>query len=165
MPGIAYFYITCENQIIKVRQPKEDGFKPISHLANEEVIIVEIAYTTTNRKPVSTSFVSFSRVTLDDNGIYRISEEELRDVVNDLDTLSLGALHIAESNGPLVIPRARFIPTNEQKNIVIQYIKKEYPTLYQTVAYKIQEYCETVFYRNEKKRKLIKEAARLRKGT
>ena len=164
MPGIAYFYITSENQVIKVPQPKKDGFKPLTTLANEEVIIVEIAYTTSNRKPISTSLVSFRRVTLDVNGSYRTSDEEISEAVNDLDALYFGASKIAESSDPLEIPRARFIPTNEQKNIIIQYIKKEYPGLYQTVAYKIQEYCDAVVYRNEKKRKLIKEAARIRKS-
>lgn len=164
MPGISYFYITSDNQVIKVPQPKENGFKPITTLANEEVIIVEIVYTTSNRKPISTSLVSFKRVTLDVNGSYRSSYEEQSEAVNDLDALNFGASKIAESSDHLEIPRARFIPTNEQKNTIIQYIKKEYPSLYQTVAYKIQEYCTAVVYRNEKKRKLIREEARIRKG-
>ncbi len=164
MSGIAFFYITQENQVLKVRQPNEDGFKPISNLANEEVIIVEIVYSTNNRKPVDTLFANFKRVTLDEKGVYKISEIDLINVANDLNIFSSNALDIAEAEGPLEIPQARFIPTNEQKNAFIQFIKDNYPALYQSVAFRIQEYCDLVSHRNDKKRMIIKEAAKLRRA-
>jgi len=77
MAGTRFLFISKEAQVYKVPIPKDFEYKAIPSLADQDVLEVILHYETRNRKPHKLICVSFQRLSLDNNGQYKLTDDEM----------------------------------------------------------------------------------------
>lgn len=165
MSGVKWFYISNEGKIFNVPQPKHWVFKPILELANQWVLEVCLYYETKNRKPAHLISISFDRIKLDNKGQYRLTSDETNMKLRDF--LEYGfttAEELSKKTDPWSIPDAPIIPNQNEKDALIQFLKSQYPLLWNGCPQIIEKEIIQKEAIHKKKLELIRRAIKLKKS-
>lgn len=164
MAGIRYLYITEDLKVIKVPIPKGSAFKAVPGHKNQSVLCVELLYETENRVPVTIWRIIFNRIELDENGQYDLTTDEVSKNMRNVMLFSNQTPEsLSEGDDPLPIPSSMTIPTRAQRKALLEYIKNKMPTLHSEAAYMVQQAVAIAEEQNKRYRKLILDAAKIRK--
>jgi len=156
-------YITSENKVVKVTQPKNHIFKPIGKLAGQDVLRILLYYKTVNRKPSKLLLVEFNRVKLDSEGGYQLSDSEMDNAMFNFNHFGFTTpQELANRDTPLPIPIEPVIPTSEEKSAIYNYIKEKLPPLSTDAPYIVESTIASLKQSHQRNIELIKQASKLK---
>jgi len=163
MPGTRFLFITKDLQIFKVPVTRNLNYKAIPSLHNQNVLEVILHYETEHRKPSKLVLVSFQRLTLDSNGQYELSNDEIcENSRNFIEFAFQTPESLIKTNQPLPIPTQVTLPTQLEKDCLKEYIKKHMPQLVRTGFYIIEREIESRKKINLEHKILVLNAAKLK---
>ena len=96
----------------------------------QQVLHVHIVYETEDRKPCSILGVWFDRLSLNELGHY-IENKYPPAMQNYLNYSGSTVEELSSREDPLTIPAAPILPTQVEKDCLINYLKSKYPMLWQ----------------------------------
>lgn len=164
MSGIRYLFISSDNQIYKITVPKGNEYKPMPQLADQDVLEVILYYETVSRKPSKLLFVSFDRLHLDNKGRYILTRGEIDNGIRNYILFAFQTPEtISKGDNPLPIPTAVCIPTKSEKECIKNYLKELMPQLHFSGLQMIEREIKSRIDINEKNKKLVLDAAKIRK--
>lgn len=161
MAGIKWLYITTNNKVFNVPQPKDFKFKAIKELSDQEVLRVMLFYHTTDRKPTHLELIEFARITLDTDGAY--NGRDMNKIAKLYDEAFSTPQSLAEQENPFSLPLAPVIPTLEEKNCLYDYLDKKFPLLKKTAPIIAERAISKSKQIHQGKIDKIKEASKIRK--
>lgn len=165
MGGIKWLYISKENNIYKIPNPKNGRFKEIKELSEQDVLKVMLYYRTKNRKPDKLVMVEFDRITLDSQGVYKVTDERQRRMLqNAFQFIYNTPQQLADSKSPFELPQAPSVPSNIEKKALYEYLDQNFPNLGNDAPAIVENAISSLKKIHEKKINLIKEANKLRKS-
>lgn len=130
MSGVKWLYISKEDKVFKVPNPKNNKYKAVKELAGQNVLKVMMYYETKDRKPERLLIVEFDRIRLDAKGNYELSEVKMKNVMqNALHFMYATPQQLANSEGPIVLPIAPCIPSSKEKVALYAYLNSKIPSL------------------------------------
>ncbi|WP_155592052.1 hypothetical protein [Lysinibacillus cavernae] len=130
MGGIKWLYISKENKVYKVPNPKNGKFKAIKELSEQDVLKVMLYYRTKNRKPAKLVMVEFDRITLDSQGMYEVTDERQRRMLqNAFQFLYNTPQQLAENKSTFELPLAPTVPSTIEKKALYGYLNQNLPNL------------------------------------
>lgn len=127
------FHISNNNEIHKVPKSYYDESKTIIKLSNTTILEVMLIYDVLNRKPEKLVRIEFNRCQIDSfaNIVNRNDSNALENFLNysgcTADELSL--------REQIPIPRAYTFPTDKEKQVLYDFLKKKYPVLWNDCPY------------------------------
>lgn len=162
MSGIIHLYV-YDNKVFKIPSPKDRTHKAILELANKDVLYTYLVYTTKNRKPDTLTDVFFDKISLDNEGQYRLTKKEI-------DRKSFNFIHfgfqtiksLSESEELWIIPQAPVIPNSQEISIILKYLFGNYPSLATNALWVIDSYIADVTQHHKKTIDMIKKAKKLK---
>ncbi|GAU75433.1 hypothetical protein [Fusibacter sp. 3D3] len=164
MSGTRFLFITKDLQIYKVPMPRNYIYKAIPSLHNQDVLKVILHYETENRKPSKLVLVSFQRLTLDHNGQYELTNDEIREGSRNFIEFAYHTPEsLSETDQPLPIPTPVALPTQLEKDCLKAYIKKNMPQLVGAGFYIIEREVESRKKINLEHKNLVLNASKLRR--
>ena len=165
MGGIKWLYISKENKIYKVPNPKNGRFKEIKELSEQDVLKVMLYYRTKNRKPDKLVMVEFDRITLDSKGVYEVTDERQRRMLqNAFQFLYNTPQELVDTKSPFELPLAPTVPSDIEKKAIYEYLNKNLPNLGNDAPAIVENAISSLKKIHEKRINLIKEANKLRKS-
>jgi len=165
MPGTRFLFISKEAQIYKVPIPKRFLYKAIPSLADQDVLGVILHYETRNRKPHKLIYVSFQRLSLDNNGQYKLTDDEMIKQTRNFREFAWHSPEtLSEIDRPLPIPTAVAIPTQLEKDCLKEYLKEYMPQLVNSGSQVIESAIVSRNKINLENKRLILNASKLRKN-
>ncbi|MFJ8102716.1 hypothetical protein [Lysinibacillus sp. NPDC096212] len=165
MGGIKWLYISEENKIYKVPNPKNGRFKEIKELSEQDVLKVMLYYRTKNRKPDKLVMVEFDRITLDSQGGYEVTDERNRRMLqNAFQFIYNTPQQLADSKSPFELPLAPSVPSNIEKKALYEFLNQNFPNLGNDAPAIVENAISSLKKIHQKKIDLIKEANKLRKS-
>lgn len=130
MGGVKWLYISSDEKVFKVPNPKHNRYKAVKELAGQNVMKVMLYYATKDRKPERLLIVQFDRIRLDTEGIYELTDEEMSKVMqNALHFMYATPQQLASNGGPVVLPIAPSVPTAKEKVALYAYLNSKIPSL------------------------------------
>lgn len=127
MSGVKWLYISTENKIYKVPNPKNGKFKEIKELSEQDVLKVMLYYKTKNRRPDKLVMLEFDRITLDSEGVYELTDKRQSKVLqNAFQFIYNRPQELAD---PFELPLAPKVPSNNEKIALYEYLNKKFPNL------------------------------------
>lgn len=164
MGGIKWLYISKENKIYKVPNPKNGIFREIKELSEQDVLKVMLYYRTKNRKPDKLVMVEFDRITLDSNGVYEvIDEREKRMLQNAFQFIYNTPQQLADNKSPFELPQEPSVPSNIEKIALYEYLNQNFPNLGNDAPAIVENAISSLKKIHQKKINLIEETNKLRK--
>jgi len=165
MGGIKWLYISEENKIYKVPNPKNGKFKEINELSEQDVLKVMLYYRTKNRKPDKLVMVEFDRITLDSQGGYEVTDGRKRRMLqNAFQFIYNTPQQLADSISPFELPLAPSVPSNIEKKALYEFLNQNFPNLGNDAPAIVENAISSLKKIHQKKIDLIKEANKLRKS-
>ncbi len=165
MSGSIYLYVSNKGKVHKIPKPKDSVhryraiYKAVPSLANENVLLVVLGYETLNRKPYELDIISFRRVILDDNGVYKPNYDNWdSSLTNFLNFDFVSADNLADSD---IIPMPVApdnIPTEIEKKALYSYVKENYPLLWVNCSYIVEKNIKSIEQNYNELKNLVKEA-------
>lgn len=163
MSGIRYLLITRDNKVYKIAIPKRNAYRAIPELHDQLVLEVILYYETKNRKPYEMLNVSFDRLHLNSDGRFVLTDDEGKERFRNFDLFAFQTPQsLAEKEGPLPLPSAIVLPTDQEKEALKKYIKNELPKLYETGVYEIENAIRHSTEVHDKFIDLVKQAAKIK---
>ncbi|KAF0817735.1 MULTISPECIES: hypothetical protein [unclassified Cytobacillus] len=95
--------------------------------AKQDILMMDMACETKNRKPIRILRIVFDTLAFDDNGVYRTQDAILTDEFYVQFSYAMYNSNIDER--PLPLPRAPINPSKDDINVLKMYITKKYPTI------------------------------------
>ncbi|QOK29954.1 hypothetical protein IIE26_28025 (plasmid) [Cytobacillus oceanisediminis] len=95
--------------------------------AKQDILMMEMAYETQNRKPIRILRIVFDTLSFDDNGVYSTQVAILTDEFYVRFSYAMYNSNLNER--PLPLPRAPIIPSKDDIYVLKMYITKKYPTI------------------------------------
>lgn len=137
MTGCRFLFITGGDKIIKISQPKNNRYKSVPQLANQDVLAVILYYENKDRKPDQLLTVEFNRFRLDSDGNYEVTEADRKREFHNFLAFGMPSL-LEEGDKPLPIPVAPIIPTDTEKKLLYSYINEKLPNLAADAPYVVE---------------------------
>jgi hypothetical protein len=163
MTGIKCLYITKDNQLYKIPTPKGHINKPVSYLANQEVLFVLLYYETFNKIPSKLISANFDRIQLNNIGGYELTMDEMKKRYYNFEHYSFNDAKSLSKKEYIPIPQATVIPTLSEKEILYQYIESKFPLLWCSFSELLENYISRCIYNDLELKHLVKKASILRK--
>ncbi|MGE7921335.1 hypothetical protein ACQKM9_20705 [Viridibacillus sp. NPDC093762] len=130
MSGVKWLYISTENKIYKVPNPKNGKFKEIKELSEQDVLKVMLYYKTKNRRPDKLVMLEFDRITLDSEGVYELTDERQSKVLQSaFQYINNRPQELADNKSPFELPLVPKVPSNNEKIALYEYLNKKFPNL------------------------------------
>ncbi|MBK3495041.1 hypothetical protein JFL43_09245 [Viridibacillus sp. YIM B01967] len=130
MSGVKWLYISTENKIYKVPNPKNGKFKEIKELSEQDVLKVMLYYKIKNRRPDKLVMLEFDRITLDSEGVYELTDKRQSKVLqNAFQFIYNRSQELANNKSPFELPLAPKVPSNNEKIALYEYLNKKFPNL------------------------------------
>lgn len=165
MGGIKWLYISKENKIYKIPNPKDGRFKEIKELSEQDVLKVMLYYRTKNRKPDKLVMVEFDRITLDSQGVYEVTDERKKRMLpNAFQFIYNTPQQLTDNKSPFEIPLAPSVPSNIEKKALYEYLNQHFPNLGKDAPTIVENAISSLKKIHQKKVDFIKEANKLRKS-
>ncbi|WP_458125859.1 hypothetical protein [Paenibacillus sp. Z3-2] len=140
MSGSRWLYLSNDLKVHRVPKPKNSKFKPIKELAGQEVLKVHLYYETFEKKPSKLLLLQFDRVTLDSEGSYELTQEEMDKALYNFNEFGfVTPEELAQRDGPLSLPIAPVLPTIQEKNTLYNYLKENLNPLSHNAPYIMEE--------------------------
>lgn len=165
MSGSIYLYVSNKNEVHKIPKPKHSTYtyrsiyKAVPSLANEEVLLVTLCYETLNRKPYELDLISFTRVKLDENGVYELNQEELNSSLTNFINYDFTTADRLAVRDNIPIPVAPDnIPTEIEKKALYSYVRENYPLLWVNCPYLVEQNIKSIEQNYNDLKTLVKEA-------
>lgn len=131
MSGVKFLYLSGE-EVYPIPIPKKFVFKAIPELAKKSVLEINLIYETCNRKPWRLIDIGFDRILLDEIGQYTLTDQEAHNgLYNFLNFGYTTPEELSKREDPSPIPKAIVVPDAKEKEVLIKYIKKKYPLLWE----------------------------------
>lgn len=140
MIGSRYLFISGEEKIIKISQPKNHKYKSVPQFANQDVLKVILYYENKDRKPSRLVLVEFDRMHLDSNGLYVLTDaDRKRRLHNFFEFGILSIIGESEDEKTVSIPVAPIIPNDKEKKVLYDYLANKLPVLAKDAPYIVEE--------------------------
>lgn len=164
MTGIKCLYITKDNQVYKIPIPKGTFYKPVSYLANQEVLFVLLYYETFNKVPMELISANFDRIQLNDTGGYELTMDEMKKRCYNFEHYGFNDAESLSQKEYIPIPQATVIPTLSEKEALYHYIKNNFPLLWSNFSETLENYINRCICNDLELKQLVKKASLLRKN-
>lgn len=159
-----FFYVTRNGDIYKLPYPKGREYNPVIELANAEVLVVTLVYSVKNKLPYSFVDISFERIMLDGCGQYIETDEEIFMKTRNYCTYSLvSAEELSSVREPWIIPDAPIIPTDFEKQVILNYLKHNYTIMFKRNEMIIEDKIVLLNKRHRELINIIKRASVIRR--
>lgn len=163
MSGSRWLYLSNDLKVHKVPKPKNGKFKPVKGLGGQEVLKVHLYYETFEKKPSKLLLLEFDRVTLDSEGSYELTQEEMEKALYNFNEFGfVTPEELAQRDEPLSLPRAPVLPTAEEKKTVYNYLKENIISLSHNAPYIMEERISALKRIHKEHIELIRKAIKLR---
>lgn len=130
MSGSKSLYIAEDGKVYKIPQSKNRVSISNSNLANQSVLEVFLYYETKERKPFRLISIGFDRLQLDNIGQYQFTDEEMKMKMRNFNEFAFyTAEDFSKKPEPWPIPDAAVIPNKIEKDVLVNFLKEEYPLL------------------------------------
>jgi hypothetical protein len=163
MSGVKWLYISEDAKVYALPNPKQNDFKPVPELANKNVLMISVGYETHNKRPYRLISIQFDRVSLDHSGKFILTDEIVQSKLrNFLEFGSETAESLSIREEPLPIPDAPILPNEKEIEALKEYLKINYPALFEYCDYMIAieiERQDVIYHKNLM---ILKEAAKIR---
>lgn len=164
MTGIKCLYITNDKKIYKIPIPTGNLYKPVSTLANQEVLFTLLYYETFNRVPSKLISANFDRIQLNNTGGYELTVEEMKKRYYNFEHYGFNDAELLSKKEYIPIPQATVIPTASEKKVLYNYIKNNFPLLWCNFSQILENYITQCICNDLELRLLVKKASILRKN-
>ena len=132
MSGIKFLFISGEGEVYLIPVSKGSVYKAVPSLANQSVLVVELLYEVENRNPWRLIYVGFDRIQLDGHGQYVPTVEERGSKFYNICHFGLAsAEELSKREEPIAIPKALVVPNAKEKDTLISFMKRKYPSLWE----------------------------------
>lgn len=159
MSGVKWLYISKQNKVYKVPNPKGWKFKEIKEISGQDVLQVILYYKTENRKPKKLEIVEFDRITLDTEGGYELTDAKTNRVLNNVFQFIYNTpQELAKRNVPFELPIAPSVPSTKEKLALYEYLNEKFPDLGKDAPLIVERTINSQKKLHQQKINMIKEA-------
>ena len=163
MSGIKFLFISGEGEVYPIPVSKGSVYKAVPSLANQSVLVVELLYEVENRNPWRLIYVGFDRIQLDGHGQYLLTVEERESEFYNICHFGLAsAEELSKREGPIAIPIALVIPNAKEKDTLISFMKRKYPSLWENSPEVVELYIQSRLHIHSDLVNLVKESTVIR---
>lgn len=134
----------------------ENGKMFKAELANQQVTMMEMLYSTKDRRPYKLSRIFFSQVTFDQDGIYDTDNLENRKKESIIMEYAFYDVYPTNEKLPLPIPIPPYIPDKEEILLLKKYLNTKYPYLLKNDPRAIENSIEYSLQKYEGNKRLMK---------
>lgn len=158
MTGIMCLYITNNSEIYKIPIPNGNIYKAIPSLSNQYVLFSLLYYETVNRKPVNLILANFDRLKLDCNGGYEFTIDEIKRQSYNFDNYGYTDSKELSQKDCIPIPQATVLPTKNEKEVLYNYIREKFPSLWDGFSERLESYIQNCINNDLARREMVRKA-------